>query len=46
MELKFILPPLIGAAIGWFTNFVAIKLLFRPHEPVSIFGFSIQGDYP
>ena len=46
MELKFILPPLIGAAIGWFTNFVAIKLLFRPHAPVSLLGFSIQGLIP
>lgn len=46
MELKFILPPLIGAAIGWFTNFVAIKLLFRPHTPVRILGFSIQGLIP
>ena len=46
MELKFILPPLIGAVIGWFTNFVAIKLLFRPHAPVSILGFSVQGLIP
>lgn len=46
MELKFILPPLIGAAIGWFTNFVAIKLLFRPHTPVSFMGFSVQGLIP
>ncbi len=46
MELKFILPPLIGAAIGWLTNFVAIKLLFRPHTPVSFLGFSVQGLIP
>ena len=46
MELKFILPPIIGAAIGWFTNFVAIKLLFRPHEPISIMGISVQGLIP
>lgn len=46
MELRYILPPLIGAAIGWFTNFVAIKLLFRPHAPVRILGFSVQGLIP
>ncbi|MEE9543020.1 MAG: DUF445 family protein, partial [Thermodesulfobacteriota bacterium] len=46
MDLRYILPPIIGAAIGWFTNFVAIKLLFRPHEPISIMGFSIQGLIP
>ncbi len=30
------LMPLIGAAIGWFTNFLAVKLLFRPLEPIEI----------
>jgi uncharacterized membrane protein YheB (UPF0754 family) len=46
MELKYILPPIIGAVIGWLTNFVAIKLLFRPHAPISILGFSVQGLIP
>ena len=41
-----ILPPVIGAAIGWLTNFVAIKLLFRPHNPVRILGFRVQGLIP
>lgn len=26
----------IGALIGWITNYIAIKLLFRPFEPVMI----------
>jgi uncharacterized membrane protein YheB (UPF0754 family) len=46
MELKFILPPLLGAVIGWLTNFVAIKLLFRPHNPISFMGLSVQGLIP
>ncbi len=46
MDLKIILPPLIGAIIGWLTNYVAIKLLFRPYEPVRIIGFKIQGLIP
>ncbi len=43
---RYILPPIIGAFIGYLTNYVAIKLLFRPHRPVSIMGFTIQGLIP
>lgn len=32
----WIVPPLIGAAIGYFTNWLAIKMLFRPLKPVMI----------
>ena len=46
IELKYILPPLVGAVIGWLTNYTAIKLLFRPHNPISIFGIKIQGLIP
>lgn len=35
---KFILPPLIGAVIGYFTNLIAVKMLFFPHEEKRIFG--------
>ncbi|MBE9528421.1 MAG: DUF445 family protein [Proteobacteria bacterium] len=41
-----LIPPVAGAAIGWLTNYVAIKLLFRPHTPVSIFGIKFQGIIP
>ena len=30
--LPWFLPPLIGAAIGYITNAIAITMLFRPHE--------------
>ncbi|GMR04680.1 MAG: DUF445 family protein [Thermodesulfobacteriota bacterium] len=43
---KLILPPIIGAIIGWLTNYVAIKLLFRPHLPVNILGYKFQGLIP
>lgn len=46
IELKYILPPIVGAGIGWLTNYVAIKLLFRPHVPVNILGFKLQGLIP
>lgn len=39
--LKFILPPVIGAIIGLFTNYMAIKMLFRPFNPVKIFGIRL-----
>jgi uncharacterized membrane protein YheB (UPF0754 family) len=42
----YLLPPIIGAAIGWVTNYAAIKLLFKPHEPREIFGFKFQGLIP
>lgn len=39
--LKFILPPVIGAIIGLFTNYLAIKMLFRPFKPVKVFGITL-----
>jgi len=42
------LMPLIGACIGWGTNLLAIKLIFRPLNPVKIplLGIEIQGLIP
>lgn len=37
---------IIGSFIGWTTNYVAIKLLFRPHKKINILGFKIQGVIP
>ncbi len=36
--LKYIIPPVIGAVIGYFTNYIAVKMLFRPLHPVKIGG--------
>ncbi len=41
MPIKFILVPIIGAVIGYFTNWLAIKMLFRPHNAVYLFGFKL-----
>jgi uncharacterized membrane protein YheB (UPF0754 family) len=38
--------PVVGALIGWLTNFLAIKMLFRPRQPKFIFGFLLQGVIP
>ncbi len=41
---KLLFLSLIGALIGYSTNVIAIKLLFRPYEPTKIFKF--QGLIP
>lgn len=48
MWRRYIVLPLIGAAIGWITNVLAIKLLFRPYNPITIpfFNYKIQGLIP
>lgn len=38
--------PFISAFIGWFTNWIAIKMLFHPKNPVKILGVTIQGIFP
>jgi uncharacterized membrane protein YheB (UPF0754 family) len=45
---KLLLLAVVGALIGWSTNVVAIKLMFRPLEPIRIplIRFSIQGLIP
>jgi len=40
-ELFWILPPVVGALIGYVTNLVAIKMLFRPLKEVRIFGLRL-----
>ena len=37
---------LILGAIGWITNWVAIKMLFRPHKEINFGLFKIQGLIP
>ena len=44
--LRFVLLVIIGGLIGWITNKVAIKMLFRPVNPVRILGITIQGVFP
>lgn len=46
MLIKAILLVIIGSLIGWITNFVAIKMLFRPYKEINLFFFKIQGLIP
>ncbi len=36
--LLLVVPPVAGGIIGYFTNDLAIKMLFRPYRPLQIFG--------
>ena len=38
--------PLISAIIGWLTNFLAVKMLFHPKEPITFLSIKIQGVFP
>ena len=38
--------PIIAALTGWFTNFLAVKMLFHPRKKVDLYFFSIQGIFP
>jgi len=42
----YIVPILFSAFTGWVTTWIAIKMLFHPRKPISIFGFKVQGIFP
>ena len=46
MNNWLLLIPLISAFIGWFTNWVAIKMLFHPKEPKKFMFITFQGVFP
>ena len=39
--LKYIMPPLIGAVIGYVTNWIAVKMMFRPLKEIKIGKFKL-----
>ncbi len=38
--------PFITALIGWVTNYIAIKMLFHPRQPIKVWRFTVQGILP
>ena len=46
MNYTLLFIPLISAFIGWFTNWIAIKMLFHPREPKKILGITFHGIFP
>ena len=41
MDLSYIMAPLLGGVIGYITNDIAIRMLFRPHTAKYVFGIHI-----
>ena len=39
--LQYAIPPIAGAIIGYFTNDIAIRMLFRPYQPVYVGKFRL-----
>ena len=39
--VHYVAPPVVGAVIGYFTNLIAVKMLFFPHEEKRIFGWRV-----
>ncbi len=46
MNYWLILIPFISSFIGWFTNWIAIKMLFHPRMPIKILGITFHGIFP
>jgi uncharacterized membrane protein YheB (UPF0754 family) len=46
MNYWLLLIPVISAFIGWFTNWIAIKMLFHPRNPVRFLGMTFHGIFP
>lgn len=44
--MKYVLLPLIAGLIGWFTNYIAVWMLFNPKNPIKILGITFQGIFP
>lgn len=41
IDYQYIIAPLVGGVIGYITNALAIKMLFRPHNPKYLFGHKL-----
>ena len=39
--LSYVVAPLVGSVIGYITNDIAIRMLFRPHKPKYLWGWKV-----
>ena len=46
MHYGLFLIPFLSAFIGWFTPWIAIKMLFRPRNAIKMPGVTLQGIFP
>lgn len=44
--ISLIMLPVIGAFVGWVTNLLAVKLLFKPYRSYRFWRFTLQGMLP
>lgn len=40
-NIEFLIPTIVGSIIGYLTNWLAIKMIFRPHHEVKILGMRV-----
>jgi uncharacterized membrane protein YheB (UPF0754 family) len=45
-QIFIYLTPIVSGLIGWFTNWVAVKMLFKPVKPVNFGIYKLQGVFP
>jgi uncharacterized membrane protein YheB (UPF0754 family) len=45
-QLNLILIPVIAGLIGWGTNYLAVKMIFHPYQPVRVLFFTFWGVIP
>ena len=38
--------PAFGLVVGWFTDWLALKMIFNPKRPIHVFGFDGPGPVP
>lgn len=41
MDIRWIISPIVGSAIGYLTNWLAIRMLFRPHRQLRFLGMAL-----
>jgi uncharacterized membrane protein YheB (UPF0754 family) len=46
MNLSYFIIPVVSGFTGWFSTWIAIKMLFHPKNPVRFLGMTIQGVFP
>ncbi len=46
IQWNIVLIPIISAFIGWATNYIAVKMIFRPHKAIGVGPFRLQGVIP
>ena len=44
--IRIISIPFISGLIGWFTNYLAVRMIFHPYQPIGFGPFKVQGLVP